>query len=116
MDYKKILTKANVRDDLKIGHEGREKTIEFDGQRIGRIVSFGKRGGMDRKRIVTVWASRIYQPGLQIEAEASSPASLLEKVATEIVRHLKAAKKEQQAAVVHTLEQDENADGPAPRI
>lgn len=116
MDYKKTLTKANVRDDLKIGHEGREKTIEFDGQRIGRIVSFGRRVGMDRKRVVTVWASRIYQPGLQIEAEASNPASLLDKVATEIVRRLKASKKEQQAAVAQTPDQDDDADGPAPRI
>lgn len=110
MEYSKPITKANLRDDLKMTFEpGGRRGIELDGQRIGGLVHYGKHVGFDRKKVKTVYASRIYQNGLKIEVEASNPSSVLDKVAAELARQLKAKKAAEKVAKT-----EENTPGDEP--
>jgi hypothetical protein len=112
MEYNKPISKANLRDDLKMTFEpGGRRGIELDGQRLGGMVHYGKAVGFDRKRVKTVYASRIYQNGLKIEVEASSPSSVLDKVATELARQLKAKKAAEKVLSVDASKPD---DAPIP--
>ncbi len=91
VEYSKTISKANLRDDLEMTFEpGGRRGIALEGQRIGGMVHFGRSVGMDRKKVKTVWASRIYGDGLRIEVEASNPSGVLDKVAAELARQLKA--------------------------
>jgi len=68
MGYDKPISKARLREDLKITIEpGGLRGIELDGQRIGGMVHYGKRFGFDRQKVKTVWASGIYKNGIRIE-------------------------------------------------
>lgn len=115
MEYNKPISKANLRDDLKMTFEdGGRRGIELDGQRIGGMVHYGKRIGFDRKKVKTVWASRIYQDGLRIEIEGPNPSSVLDKVAAELARQLKAKKAAEKVA---KIEGQASIDGPsAPKM
>lgn len=77
---------------LSLRRERGNTAICLDGARIGALVSYGKpRPGQERSAFVpTVYGTRIYQPGLQIEEEAASPRSALGKVARAMSAALRA--------------------------
>lgn len=115
MEYDKPISKANLRENLKMTFEpGGRRGIELAGQRIGGMVHHGKTVGFARNRVKTVWASRIYQDGFKIEVEASNPSSVLDKVAAELARQMKAKKA---AEKVEKVEEQTPDDKPlAPKI
>jgi hypothetical protein len=92
IEYPKPITKDNVRDDLSLEYQDREQVIMFNGERLGKLVSFGKHVGLSRAKTKTAYASRIYRDGLRIEVEASSGSGVLDKVAVELARELKRRK------------------------
>lgn len=112
MKFDKPITRDNVRNELKTVYEkGQGDAIFLGEERIGRLVRFGKATGMSRKTVKTVYASRIYGHGFgTIEAEGSSPRSVLDKVAAEVTRKLKAAAKEAKSEAEVPTEEIE--DGP----
>jgi ribosomal protein L20A (L18A) len=115
MEYDKPISKSNLRDDLKMTFEpGGRRGIELAGQRIGGLVHYGKHVGFDRKKVKTVYASRIYQDGLKIEVEASNPSSVLDKVASELARQMKAKKAAEK--VVKVEEQTPDNEPSSPKI
>lgn len=115
MEYDKPISKANLRDDLKMTFEpGGRRGIELAGQLIGGMVHYGKPVGFDRKKVKTEWASRIYQDGFKIEVKASTPSSVLDKVAAELARQMKAKKASEKVAKVD--EQTPSDELSAPKI
>lgn len=115
MEYDKPISKSNLRDDLKMTFEpGGRRGIELAGQRIGGMVHHGKLVGFARSRTKTVWASRIYQDGFKIEVEASNPSSVLDKVAAELARQMKAKRAAEKVAKVD--EQTPGDEPSAPKI
>lgn len=55
MEYDKPISKARLREDLKMTIEpGGLRGIELDDQRIGVMVHYGKRVGFDRQKVKTV--------------------------------------------------------------
>jgi hypothetical protein len=81
-------SKAGVLERLTTKYDRQSGTaILLDGERIGSMVSFGRRSSPSASPR-TVYASRIYQ-GARIEAEGANPRSVLAKVAAEVSRAMR---------------------------
>lgn len=84
-------SKANVLERLEVRYmkDSRAYRIFLDGEDIGGIVQYGKRTGLSRQAVKTVFGSRI-AGRFRIVEEAASQSSLLAKVAAQIARSLNA--------------------------
>ncbi|HIH2744986.1 TPA: hypothetical protein ACYLN4_000655 [Burkholderia lata] len=83
------ISRADVRDRLsKTGVSS--GTILFDEKPIGRFVSYGKGGSRGNIGARTAYGSRIYRGAASIEVEAGSTRVMLDKVAAELSRAIKA--------------------------
>lgn len=117
-DTKAKMTKSEFRDRLTTRYEcGGRTLVMLDEDCIGSIVEYGKRVGMSRSRVRTVYGSRVYgSPRLgsvRIEEEAGSRQVLLDKVAAALARSFKEGK----IAMPSTSFAEDEADRPpSPRM
>jgi hypothetical protein len=98
MAYEGPVTRDAIRDLLKTKWDSpsRETKILLDGERIGRVVTYGKK---DMLRVSktglrpTVFNGRVTVNGHDFSIEASSTSSMLNALATKISQAVRADKK-----------------------
>ncbi|MCZ7862405.1 hypothetical protein O9X98_13610 [Agrobacterium salinitolerans] len=119
MAYNGPVTRDAIRDGLKTKWDSpsRETKILLDGERIGRVVTYGKKDTMRvsktglRPTVYRGWASLNDHT---FNIEASSTGSLLNKLAVEISRALRTDRKA--APVEPDAEAEVQSPAPTPKF